>query len=189
MKKLLILTGDLATGKTTFMNRLSNRYGVHAFCKDSLKEVLGDTVGFHTREENKRLSVAAVELMSAVFAEFAHRGDDLILEANYRSAELEKLHGIAAENGYSVLTLIFRADCEILFKRFINRIENENRHPVHQSAGLTDLEKFRDYIESLRAEAVPGDVLSVNADDFSYNNDSVLLASIDGFMARLPQED
>lgn len=53
MKKLLLITGDIATGKSTFANILSKRYHTNMFFKDSIKEVLGDTIGFSNREENK----------------------------------------------------------------------------------------------------------------------------------------
>ena len=39
MKKLLLITGDLATGKSTFANILSKRYDTNVFFKDSIKEV------------------------------------------------------------------------------------------------------------------------------------------------------
>ena len=54
MKKLLLIMGDLATGKSTFANILSKRYDTNVFFKDSIKEVLGDTIGFSNREENKQ---------------------------------------------------------------------------------------------------------------------------------------
>ena len=44
MKKLLLITGDLATGKSTFARLLSVRYGIPMFFKDSIKEVLGDVI-------------------------------------------------------------------------------------------------------------------------------------------------
>ena len=46
MKKLLLIMGDLATGKSVFADILSKRYNVNVFYKDSIKEVLGDTIGF-----------------------------------------------------------------------------------------------------------------------------------------------
>ena len=54
MKKLLLITGDLATGKSTYAKILSKRYDTNVFFKDSIKEVLGDTIGFSNREENKK---------------------------------------------------------------------------------------------------------------------------------------
>lgn len=53
MKKLLLITGDIATGKSTFANILSKRYHTNMFFKDSIKEVLGDTIGFPTERKIK----------------------------------------------------------------------------------------------------------------------------------------
>ena len=85
MKKLLLITGDLATGKSTFSNILSQRYKVNVFFKDSIKEVLGDTIGFTDRAENKKLSEASMRLMLFIFSEFAKLGKDLI-RRNWKSS-------------------------------------------------------------------------------------------------------
>ena len=71
MKKLLLITGDIAAGKSTFSRLLSARYGAAAFQKDAVKEVLSDRIGFHTREENKALSYAAVDMMCHIFSQAA----------------------------------------------------------------------------------------------------------------------
>lgn len=63
MKKLLLITGDIAAGKTTFSKILSERYCTAAFQKDTIKEILGDYIGFHNREENKVLSNATIGIM------------------------------------------------------------------------------------------------------------------------------
>ena len=107
MKKLLLVMGDLATGKSTFANILSKRYDTNVFFKDSIKEVLGDTIGFSNREENKTLSRATMKLMFFIFSEFEKLNKNLILESNFHTVELEKLHKMAYENNYEVLTLFF----------------------------------------------------------------------------------
>ena len=61
MKKLLLVMGDLATGKSTFAGMLSRRYQVVALYKDTFKEILGNTIGFSNREENLRSSVASAD--------------------------------------------------------------------------------------------------------------------------------
>ena len=78
MSKLLLIMGDLATGKSTFANMLSQRYSVSMFGKDTIKEVLGDTIGFTNREENLKLSKATMELMMFLFAEYAKLNKPLI---------------------------------------------------------------------------------------------------------------
>ena len=182
MKKLLLITGDLACGKSTFGRILSKRYNTVMLCKDTFKEALGDTIGFSNREENLKLSKAAVELMTLLFAECAVLNKDLILEANFRTHELEKLHAIAAEHGYDVLTLVFRGNNRILHERFLHRISHENRHPVHVIGDILAFEAFVPYIEKARGEFVPGETLLVQADDFAYQTDPVLLGKLDAFM-------
>lgn len=182
MRKLLLITGDLACGKSTFAKALSKRYVTNLYFKDALKELLGDVIGFTNREENLKLSRGAVEVMTLIFSEFAVLGKDLILEANFRTHELEKLHAIAADHGYDVLTLVFRGDDRILHERFLHRISHENRHPVHIIGDILAFEDFVPYIEKARGEYVPGETLLVQADDFGYQTDPVLLGKLDGFM-------
>ena len=52
MRRLILIFGDLASGKSTFADILSKRTGIPAIKKDRIKEILADTVGFETREEN-----------------------------------------------------------------------------------------------------------------------------------------
>lgn len=188
MKKLLLIMGDLATGKSTFANVLSQRYDTTLFVKDSIKEILGDTIGFSNRAENLKLSQATGELMCFIFTQFAKLNRNLILESNFRVAELEKLHKIASEHHYQVLTLVLQGDAEILHSRYLNRMHNENRHPVHLCAQFNTFEGFREYIESLRSAVIPGAFLRINADDFSYQTDTGILAKIDQFMNDQPMQ-
>ena len=182
MKKLLLITGDLATGKSTFADILSKRYDTNVFYKDTIKEVLGDTIGFSNREENLKLSKATMELMIFMFKEFCKIDKNLILEANFRKVDLERLHEIACENGYDVLTLVIRGDVEILHKRYLNRMNNENRHPVHLSTTLDIFDDFKKYIENSRKEEMSGEVMQISANSFSYQTDEKILNCIDQFM-------
>ena len=61
-------------------------------------------------------------------------------------------------------------------------MQNENRHPVHLSTTLDIFDDFKSYAEYSRAEEIPGNVIYINADDFSYQTDKDILAKIDEFM-------
>ncbi len=122
MGKLLLITGDLAAGKSRFASMLSKRYNTAVFFKDTIKEALADTIGFSGQEESRKLSIAAVELMFLIGSEFGKLEKNLILEANFRAAELEKLRQIALEHNCSVLTLVLRGDLEVLHRRFLTRM-------------------------------------------------------------------
>lgn len=182
MRRLLLITGDLATGKSTYAKLLSQRYGVSMFAKDTVKEVLGDTIGFSNREENLKLSVATVKLMVFLFEEFAKLDKPLILEANFHTEELEALHETAGKYGYEVLTLVLRGELDIIHKRYLHRMQKENRHPVHLSTTLDIYEDFTEYIEKARKEALVGEYVEISADDFRYQTDEALLKKTDEFM-------
>lgn len=182
MKRLLILTGDVAAGKSTFAAILSRRYKTNVFYKDKIKEVLGDTIGFKDREENLKLSDAAVQLMICTFEEFAKLEKPLILEANFHKRELQLLQDIVKKYDYEVMTLMLQADLHILHERYMHRMKYENRHSVHMSARQDRFEDFKAYVEKARAEGIVGTVVTVCADDFSYRTDEELLGRIDQFM-------
>ncbi len=183
MRKLLLIMGDLATGKSTFANLLAKRYDVSMFGKDTIKEVLGDTIGFTSREENLKLSKATMELMMFLFAEFAKLNKPLILESNFHTSELERLHEMAKEYGYEVLTIVLRGDVDILHQRYLYRMKNENRHPAHLSTTLDVYEDFKGYLERTRKEEIVGEWIEICADDFSYQTDENLLKKIDEFIS------
>ena len=182
MQKLLLITGDIAAGKSTFSQILSERYRSVVFQKDTIKEILGDFIGFHDREENKKLSNATVELMCHAFSRIALTGKDMILEANFHEKELIKLHSIADENHYEVLTIVLRGEAEVLYHRYPHRMNEENRHPVHLSTTLDVKEDFFRSAEWIRKEIVPGETLTIEATDFSYQKDPAVLEKIDAFM-------
>ena len=183
MKKLILITGDLATGKSTFAEILSRRYNVCVMYKDKIKEILGDTVGFADREENLKLSLATMKLMTYGFSEIANLGQDCILEANFKESEMAELREIADKKGYSFLTLVLRADMDIIYRRFVHRIEKENRHPVH-ICGFDGYESLKYYIDKGREQRNYGRVIEIDANNFSYQNNEVLLLQIDEFMEK-----
>lgn len=182
MRRLLVITGDLATGKSTFSEILSERYHVNVFTKDKIKEILADTIGFADREENLKLSGAAVELLTFLFSSFTKLGGPLILEANFHREELERLQEMAAASHYEVLVLVLRGDLSVLHRRYLNRMQNENRHPAHLSNPIDQFEHFKKYTESARAEGISGNIIRIDATDLSYQTDEALLAKLDRFM-------
>ncbi|MCI8810689.1 MAG: hypothetical protein HFF84_11375 [Oscillibacter sp.] len=182
MKKLLLITGDIAAGKTTFSNILSKRYHVAVFQKDTIKEILADQIGFQDREENKRLSHAAIEVMCHIFSRIAPTDKPLILEANFHEDELKKLHTIAHENQYDVLTLVLQGNADVLYCRYMHRMNEEDRHSAHLATALHRKEAFIETANWIRNEKITGECLIIEATDLSYQNDPAILAEIDHFM-------
>ena len=85
MNKIILILGDLATGKSTFSHLLGDKYHCLVLNKDTIKECLGDAIGFKNRQENKKLSNATFLIMSYVFEMMSKTKQDIILEANFHN--------------------------------------------------------------------------------------------------------
>lgn len=79
------------------------------------------------------------------------------------------------------MRILCSTNCEN--KIFLCQFKNkENRHPVHLSTSLHVKEDFIRTAECIRSENVIGDTLLIEATDFSYQKDPVILNRIDTFM-------
>ena len=178
MKKLILIGGVLAGGKSTFSHLVGERFGVSVVNKDRLKEILGDNIPTANREENKRLSVISFELMLYLIE---GEGEALILESNFKDHELRMVEEKCSRLGCDVLSVIFDGDDVILHKRFNKRLL-ENRHPVHKSQDFTELSPFVETLDELRRVNYPGEQIFVNCSDFSYQNDETIYLRIEDFL-------
>ncbi len=151
MHKIIIITGDLAAGKSTLAASLSEELKIPYLTKDSLKEIACDVIGYSSREENRELSIVATNDMIYFFKQCALVGSDLILEANFRQNELMEIESLVDQYDYQVVLLVLTGDIPLLYQRFIDRLAN--RHIAHRSMSLEQsLDKFADYINQLRNE-------------------------------------
>ena len=149
--RLIIITGDLASGKSTLADSLGKVLKVPVFKKDTIKEQYCDMYGFSTREENRNLSVMAVDFMINAFFSFASQQQNIILEANFRENELRQIEQLCLQFNYDVSLIVLRGDINVLYKRFLERLPN--RHRAHTSLHLDEnIDKFKEYIEMLRKQ-------------------------------------
>ena len=151
MNKLILITGDLASGKSTLANKLSKELGILCFTKDVLKEILSDDIGFSTRQENKNLSIASVNIMKHIFEQYAFLQKDLILEANFHKDEFFSFVDLARTNNYKITLLYLEGQIDELFDRFTNRIK-AGRHPTHCTSDIIDKNGFEKYLIANRKE-------------------------------------
>lgn len=178
MKKLILIGGVLAGGKSTFSHLVGERFGISVVNKDRVKEILGDNITTANREENKKLSVIAYEMM-AYLAE--GEGEALILESNFKDHELRDLKVRCDLSGCDVLSIILDGDDAVLHARFIKRL-SENRHPVHKSQDFSRVEDFKETLDELRGAEYFGEIIRVDCTDFSYQNDEELFEKIKVFL-------
>ena len=178
MKKLILIGGVLAGGKSTFSHLVGERFGVSVVNKDRVKEILGDNIQTANREENKKLSVISFEIMSYLID---GEGDSLILESNFKDHELNEIRDKCSRTGCKVLSLVLDGDDTVLHARFNKRL-GENRHPVHKSQDFSRIEDFIPTLNELREASYPGEVICIDCTDFSYQNDENLYSVIKEFL-------
>ena len=178
MKKLILIGGVLAGGKSTFSHLVGERFGISVVNKDRLKEILGDNIHAESREENKKLSVISFELMLYLIE---GEGSVLILESNFKAYELKELAEKCRILGCDILSLVFDGDDVTLHSRFNKRL-SENRHPVHKSQDFTKLSDFTETLDELRRAEYPGEIHRVDCTDFSYQKDERLYSAIEEFL-------
>ena len=178
MKKLILIGGVLAGGKSTFSHLVGERFDIPVVNKDRLKEILGDNIPTANREENKKLSVISFELMMYLAG---CEGKVLVLESNFKDYELAELTAFTSGKGIDVLSIFLDGDDHTLHARFNKRL-GENRHPVHKSQDFTRLEDFTATLDELRHATYPGELIRVDCTDFSYQSDEDLYEKIKVFI-------
>jgi predicted kinase len=164
MKKMILVMGHLAAGKSTFANNLAKKIGALVLVKDDIKEILGDEIGFSNREENLKLSFATFSIMKYVLLKSLESNDVIILESNFRPNEIKTLNEIASSHNIEVTNFILTADPDVLLSRYIER--NKDRHIVHTSVGLSDPIKFRETLVDFTTYELIGKTHEVDTTDF-----------------------
>lgn len=177
MKKLILIGGDLASGKSTFSEILKERFSLFVVNKDRFKEILGDYIDAPTREENKKLSKIAFAMMCYLLRS---NQDTIVMESNFKPYEMDELIQLCKEEKYEILSLKFQGDDQILQQRFLKRLNH--RHKVHMSQDFSSLPRFVAAQNELRSVQYPGKVISVCCDDFSYQQDEKLFDQIQTFL-------
>lgn len=151
MKNLIIISGDLAAGKSTLAFSLGKKLSYIVITKDSLKEIACDVFSYSNREENQKLSKVSMDNMVYFLNRVAIANQDVILEANFRNEDMQRISKIAEEYNYNVVLLFLYGDYKILYDRFLLR--SLNRHKAHLSMGLqNDFNKYIEYIDMLRSQ-------------------------------------
>lgn len=180
MKKVVLIGGDLASGKSTLSELIVKRFGISCFNKDVLKELFAEDIVTHNREENKKLSVASFKVLRYLVKQNV---SPMIMESNFKSYEMEELTPILEQHGYDVLSLRLTGDYEALHKRFIDRLST-NRNPIHKSQDLSKLEDYIAIIDDLRSTKYPGKVIEIDATSFDYQRDERLFEEIRQFLEK-----
>ena len=138
MKKVILIMGHLAALKTTIAKQIASDLNLMYFCKDDIKEILADQIGYRDRGENLKLSKATFQVMSHAIFNLNHEGI-LLLESNFKYHELE----ILKEEHHDVkfMSLFLTGNVDVLYDRYLRR--QKDRHMAHTSTGVIPYDVFK----------------------------------------------
>lgn len=187
----IIITGIPASGKTTTAKSLGERLNLPVISKDSVKELLYDTVGFHSRKEKIVLGTAAMNIMYHMAEQLMKVSLPFILENNFENVSRAGLCRILDAYSYKAITVALTGDYHVLYKRFLERNTSPDRHrghvvnsyPEKQIKGDTPQLSYEAFVEGITARgmdgfALPGPRITLDTTDFSKVNMEALAASI-----------
>ena len=132
---LIVVTGPPASGKTTLSRRLAADLRLPLVQRDSFKEILFDTLGWHDRAWSQRLGGASYELLYYALDLLLQTGQPCIVESNFtRAAASHKLTMLLERHNYTAIQILCFAAPNVLIERFTARHAAGERHPGHVDA-------------------------------------------------------
>ena len=173
---IIIITGYLAAGKSTFARRLSEATGVPCIIKDAFKSALCASVNVDGRAESSRFSAITFDAMMYVAERNIETGCPIIIEGNFVPYGIKKTDeaGVikALINKYNCQSLTFKfiGDIQILHKRFIKRDVLPERGQVNMLDYEPSLDEFKLWCHNLNAFSVGGEVIEIDTTDFHLVN-------------------
>lgn len=127
----VLVTGFPATGKSTLAAALSKELGFPMFSKDSVKELLFDTVGFRSREEKVALGKGSMEILLYCAEQVLALGQSVILENNFENDSKPGLLALLEKYSCPTVTVALTGDHEVVYRRFLARESSPQRHRGH----------------------------------------------------------
>ena len=181
-KKIIVVGGYCASGKSVFSRKLSHLLNIPCFNKDVIKEILGDGFGSEDDMVFNKGSFATFLLMLHIAERFLQVEKTCILESNFKLAEMEQIKALLDKYNYECLTYIFKGDFNVLFDRYMKRDIAEKRHWVHKTAGETN-ENFKEgHLEHGIGEMGIGQIVNVDTTSFEKVNFDDLFSIAGNFM-------
>lgn len=141
MTHVIIVTGIPASGKSALANELKRVTNFPIISKDKIKENLYDSLGCGSREESRKLGLAAMNILWSQANDFVVANISCILEANFKP-EFNNAKDFKNINS-SIIQVMCKADPEVVFNRFSERAKAD-RHPGHFD--LQSLDEFKKVI-------------------------------------------
>lgn len=174
----IIVTGPPASGKTTFAHAIAKEFSLPLFCKDDIKELLFEHLGWSDREWSRKCGIATYGILYYLMASELRAQKSFVVESNFQPRfDTPKLLALQKEFSCRFIQVRLDAEKDVLLKRFHNRNQSNKRHPGHCDE---DNEKNFTNQYALRHGVldIGGDLFEIDTTDFSKIDTPTLLSQI-----------
>ena len=182
-RKLIVITGYCATGKSTFGRKLAEVLGIPCFSKDTLKEAMANGFGVNSEELQSMGSIATARLMMEIATCCLHVGQACILEANFKQNEGEWIKSLITKYEAECLTYLFIGDLHVLWDRYVKR--EVSRHWVHKTIGEDKRFFVEGHLKAGLGDVRIGQTIKIDATDFTNVNYEVLMKQAKYFLSEV----
>jgi len=171
-KKIIVIAGYLASGKSTFATRLSKEINVPYLVKDTFKAAICASIPVTNREESRRMSAATFDAIAYVAERLMETGYPLIIEGNFMMGghkkinEGETIRRLIEKYGYASLTYIFWGDIRVMCDRFNARDELPERGQANRLFSALSYENGEKWLPPLGEFTVGGKTVKVDTTDY-----------------------
>jgi len=161
---VVLVVGRPASGKSTISAEIAGRWRLPVLAKDSVKELLFDTLGTGDREWSMSLGRASFALLDYVVELQLRTGVPFLVDASYNPGyENAKFQAWQRRYGFTAVQVHCSASPDELVRRFIQRAHDGTRHPGH-----TDHRWVDDFRRSLTEER--NEVLALDGPVLTYDS-------------------
>lgn len=172
-RKIIIVEGYLASGKSTFARQLSGMIHVPCLVKDTFKSALCEHVPVMNRRESSLFSAVTFDAMMYVTERMCEAGYPVMLEGNFVPAgvkavdEAGRLKQLIDTYGYTSLDFKFSGDTKVLYQRFMEREQTSERGQANKLGFTVPYSQFDQWCHNFDDFNVGGKVIKVDTTDFN----------------------
>ena len=128
---LIILAGMPASGKTTFVKKLSAAMNLPVLEKDAIKEELFDVIGFQNYSQKRLMDTAATAVLLRCADALLESGQSLIMVNNFRKDAEPQVESLLKKYNCPCLFIFFGGDGDVFYQRYVERDNLGGRHLGH----------------------------------------------------------
>jgi len=128
---LIILAGMPASGKTTFVSKLSRTLNYPVLEKDAIKEELFDVIGFENYTQKRLMDTAATAVLLRCADSLLSCGQSMIMVNNFRLDAQEQVQKLVRRHNCNCLFIFFGGDGDVFYERYNQRDLRGERHLGH----------------------------------------------------------